>query len=376
MTVSRLSLREVAFWALALPLAFLASWSLGAGPSQETGRPLADTGGAIEAMIVHFTPQGADAVMPTYVDLFRGLPATTRVTVAVPSAAAFQAFLAGMRAGGVGDLERFEALVTDREITVWSRDRFLPLSGDPRDVLVVPAQPTDDTNPARQGDWFVPHLLADAARDRLLIRQLPLRFDGGDFVVTDTTLFATAALLGRNIPEVFPTREALVAWLEDFSGLRVELIGDAPEDVPEHHIGMILTPLPDGRVVVADARRTPADIDAARTAGLPAAQDEDLARRCDHVAAWLTARGYDVVRMPLIPTGLPKAWMTYNNIVFEQRAGAWRVFMPIYGAPAQDAAAQAAWEALGAEVIAVDVRGVFLHRGSVRCLTQILRRHA
>ncbi len=94
------------------------------------------------------------------------------------------------------------------------------------------------------------------------------------------------------------------------------------------------------------------------------------------VIAQLEAAGLDVVRLPLWPSDRPWVWLSYDNVLMETREGQLRVWLPTYGEPVLDAAAVATWEALGAEVLPVDVRPVFRLGGSVRCLTAPLaRRH-
>ena len=50
------------------------------------------------------------------------------------------------------------------------------------------------------------------------------------------------------------------------------------------------------------------------------------------------------------------------------------VYMPVYGIPALDAAARAVFEGQGWSVLPVDVKDVYRHTGSLRCLVGIIER--
>ncbi|MGE0433776.1 MAG: hypothetical protein AB7K09_02835 [Planctomycetota bacterium] len=390
---NRIRRAELGFWAVALAaalaIAYARTASQGAhGPTQADGPFASDVDGAIGEMNIHFTRETADLTVDSYSDLFKALGPAAHVHVAVQDAPSFELFRQRMTAAGVGDLARFEPLIMEREISTWSRDRYVPRTGTPRCSLLVPAAPTDDSSAQRRGDWFVPWTLANRHAAQYRLDEVQLRFDGGDMVVAHGVLFCDSNLLGKNVPDVFPTRDALLEWLTRTSGLKVELIGEKVGDVPEHHIGMYISPLPDGRVLVADARPDddpanpghpvqPAAADAMlRAVKLPARFSPDFEKRCDYVADWLIARGYDVLRMPIFACEDSKVFITWNNVLCETRKddGKLHVCMPVYGTPPWDARGRAVWESVGAVVHEVRVRKIFVHRGSVRCLTQVLRR--
>ena len=137
--------------------------------------------------------------------------------------------------------------------------------------------------------------------------------------------------------------------------------------------------MPDGRLLVADARFDDGDSatnDAAlRATGLPARFSTDMERRCDAVADWLIERGYRVERLPFFACDDPKVFVTYNNVLFETRAdGTPHVYLPTYDLPEWDGRASAIWESAGVTVHPIRVRRIFVHRGSVRCLSHVLRR--
>jgi hypothetical protein len=370
------SRREVAAWGLLLALAGALAWGRAElNAPAPRGPLLSDVEGALEELEVHFNAAAAPYVLPTYVDLFRALPSATRVTVVVSRREDYDALCSALLREGVA-VDRLRALVVDHDVSTWARDRFVPRTDGARTTLLVPRAPTDDSSLERRGDWFVAWDLAEH-RDAIRVETLPLRFDGGDVVATRTTLFCDANLVAKNVPAVYPDRPALLAALQDLSGLKVELIGERAGDVPLHHIGMYLSPLADGSVAVADPRFRGLDPqrEAARlrALGLPTQRNPEVERQCEFVADWLTKRGYRVRRLPFFPCDDPKVFVTYDNVLQEVRADGPHVYLPTYGVEWDERAA-AVWRAAGYRVHPVDVRKIFVHRGSVRCLTQVLRR--
>ncbi|MGE0710706.1 MAG: hypothetical protein AB7N76_11955 [Planctomycetota bacterium] len=369
--------REVALWAVLLAGAAALAWGGARRAELERGPLLSDVSGPLRELELHFAREAAPLVLPAYADLLRALPPEVSVTVAVGAAEDFELLRQGLEDAGVEQLERVHPHVVGRAISTWARDRCLPRADRPCTTLLVPRRPTDGSSPERRGDWYVPWSLA-AARDGLRLEALPLRFDGGDLVVGQGVVFCDANLLAKNVPDVYPDRDALLRALEALSGgLRVELIGAREGDVPEHHIGMYLSPLADGSLLVADARF--AGLDPAREAadlraqGLPARASERVAAQCDLVARWLRERGYRVRRAPFFACDDPKVFLTWNNVLQEVRADGPHVYLPRYGVAWDERAAEV-WRAAGYAVHPVEVREIFVHRGSVRCLTQVLAR--
>ena len=79
--------------------------------------------------------------------------------------------------------------------------------------------------------------------------------------------------------------------------------------------------------------------------------------------------------MPVVPDRDGRTYLTYLNVILDDRAGKRVVYMPAYeGADELNAAAASAWEKLGFEVRRVDCTNTYKHFGSLRCLVNVLRR--
>jgi hypothetical protein len=278
-------------------------------------------------------------------------------------------------------IDRFQRINIGRPISPWARDRFIIRGGSPRSLILVPVAPTDSSSEERRNDWLVGFEFGRALPSAFMTRQIALRFDGGDFFTTDGWLYCDANLLAKNVPALYPDRAALITALANFTGFpvdRIELIGDAEADVPNHHIGMYLSAIPGGPLLVADPSLDPAVGQitgrALTTRGIGvAAASDDLAARCGFVAEWLASRGHTVARVPIVATADSKTFLTYTNVLVEERVIDGKrevhVYLPTFAIPELDALGAAAWRSAGAIVHEVDVSKIFMHRGALRCLT-------
>jgi hypothetical protein len=372
-------------WVLAsLHLVF----SLGAAvlvPEPPAPGPLmAAAGGSITDLGIQFHRTGAERFLPVFGALLRSLDPGTTVHVVVTDRADHNRFEEA-RFGWfpVGGGPRVEYAYAGRPITSWMRDRLAVLdpgpSGGPA-VLLAPAAPM--TGPeARAHDWTVPWTLGEHLGGRALVRATEYRFDGGDLIADEERVYVATPLVGRN-PGLDP--EALYARLERDLGRPVLRLGSAEHPVPDHHIGMFLTPLGDGRVAVGDPDLALAALEQAGVhdttllvGGTPLSLDLEAERldRFRRVAQELRAAGLEVVPVPILPSSGPYVFMSYNNVLVERRAdGRLHVYLPVYGVDALDAAATEAWEDAGAVVHPIAVDGLFRLGGSVRCLVAPLAR--
>jgi N-dimethylarginine dimethylaminohydrolase len=98
------------------------------------------------------------------------------------------------------------------------------------------------------------------------------------------------------------------------------------------------------------------------------------ARRFDHAAELLAARGFRVVRMPVLVLAGAGSFVTYTNALFDRREDQRIVYLPTYEQPALDAAAQKIYEAEGFEVHPIDVSTIYRLNGSLGCLVNVLAR--
>lgn len=346
-------------------------------PAPPILRAVPDSGGRLEALLLHWSPDGGELVLPTYRDLLGALPGDVELRVAVERRQHFDDLLRRLREEGVTGLERLRPLVVGRPITIWSRDRFVTaeLGGGP--VLVVPAQ-TYTAASTRANDWVVPWKLAARGWTRTAAIAAPFAFDGGDFVADERRVFATAVLAGRNAGTRWADPATLLPELAARFGREPVLLGDTVEDVPNHHIGMFVTPIGDDTVVVGDPRAAAALVEAAAPGSPLAALGADLSSamtaRFVRVANELRAAGLRVVPIPLVPTRLPFVFLSYNNVLLDDRPDGRHVLVPQYGFPDADAAGRAVWESLGFVVHPIDAAGLYGNGGALRCVAAVLRR--
>jgi hypothetical protein len=346
-------------------------------PPPPTLRAVPDSGGRLQALLLHWSPDGGELVLPTYRDLLGALPADVELRVAVQHAEHFDDLRRRLAAAGAPGLERLRLLVVGRPITIWSRDRFVTAERGGRTVLVVPAQ-TFTAAPTRANDWVVPWRLAARRWHRAAALAAPFAFDGGDFVVDERRVFATAVLAGRNRGTRWADAATLLPELAARFGREPVLLGEGLDEVPNHHIGMVVTPIGDDTVLVGDPRLA-APLLAAAAPGSPlAALDADRSAATTakfvRVANELRAAGLRVVPIPLVPTDRTYVFLSYNNVLIDDRADGRHVLVPQYGFPELDAAGRAVWESLGFVVHPIDAAGLYGHGGALRCVAAVLER--
>jgi len=287
------------------------------------------------------------------------------VRVVCGDAAAAEDFLARARGWRLASPGRLRPVIVGAEITTWCKDRFLVAQrGGGTSLLLVP---DDDPagEPLRRRDRLVSQALA---RSDPALRTIPagLRFEGGDVVATRRHLFVSDLLYRRNAGI---GRADFRRRLEAIFGLRVVWLRGAPD----HHISMYAMPFDERTVVVGDpslGRRLAVGESAVSDADFSAAAAAPFLR----VARDLETLGFRVVRVPLVPTRLARVYVTYTNVIIDQRRGRTVVYMPTYGLECLDAAAGRTWASLGAEVKPVPVQAIYRFRGTIGCLVNVLRR--
>jgi len=351
-------------------------------------RPLlvADNGGALQEIVIHFTPVVQEDVAPTYRDLLRAIEPHVKVWVVVENEPHYRRFTRLLDRWGVQRPDRFRPVLVHRPITTWSRDRYsLVVQGARRRLLVRP-RPQEGPAP-RRNDWHAPFALARTVGGDVKVKPVPLIFDGGDLIATGRHVFATALLQARNEEGTLAQRPALSRWLRHNLGREPVLLGRRADRVPGHHIGMFVTPLSDcllhpptspdckSVVLVGDVASGLALLPG--EAELPLAVDRTAATaaRFQLVARELRARGFTVVRVPLVPLSDGLTYLTYNNVLLERRAdGRLHGYVPQFGLAGLDRAGRAAFERQGVVVHPIDVSRIYTHNGTVRCLVNVLRR--
>jgi len=396
-------------------------------PEANPFRLLPDTGGSVRevACVVNSARRSQIRNAASITEIVNALPAATSINLLTNDRDAFEL--------GHPDRVNFADLRADGDFTIWPQDPVLVLA--PRDNrergrlrLLVPArfERADDRE------------IADAVA-RLLAAEIvesACLFEGGNIVsseshifIGENTIHASAAYLGEPLSRV-------ARRFESELGGPVLVVGGSPQ--PVGHLDMMLTPLGDGRLLVADSgagadlvsrllAEDPSSVTAfeetcmAEFFGHPAVESvqgdggktmrppdlrgqtakavahcRELAAALDEVAASLAAAGFEVHRIPFFAgtppvelpsdpdqTGPPRRnpgpaypTLTYNNLLLNQPADRRAtVFLPRYGLDALDDAAVETWAALGFEIIRVDDLHISaMYGGSLRCCTKVLRR--
>jgi hypothetical protein len=82
-----------------------------------------------------------------------------------------------------------------------------------------------------------------------------------------------------------------------------------------------------------------------------------------------------VIRIPTLVAPDHKTFLTYVNVITEQRGQQKLVYMPTYrGAEPLNEAASRVWTDLGYTVRPVDCTSSYPHVGNLHCLVNVLRR--
>lgn len=332
-------------------------------------------GGALTDLGIQFSRVDGQRFLAVYEQLFAALDPDTRVHVVVGDASDREAFEAARRSWAAAPEVTYT--LADRPITSWMRDRLAVLGGSEHSpTLLAPPSPMAGPE-ARANDWWVPWVVADsdALPGGATVRTSSFQFEGGDLISDGEHVFVAPPLWARN-PDL--DRDEVLARVAAETGLEVVPIG-LHDPVPDHHIGMFLTPLGQGRVAVADADLGLAAIgeaDSLVVGGEPLAIDRSAERRARfrQVATDLERAGFEVVPLPIVPAQQRYVMLSSNNALLEHRQGALHVYMPAYDVDALDRAATQAWTDAGAVVHPIDVTTVFRLGGSVRCLTAPLGR--
>ena len=336
-----------------------------------SGPVLSECDGHLRELVIHYDPAAKEIAGPVYREFLAALEADITVRAVCPSRAAFDELT-----GTVGPVKcRLAPVLVDHPITTWSRDRWIALApaadGGPTTLWSPRGEAAEEIWPARAGDELVGDDLAAALRPAVQARRSGLYFDGGDFLADSENVFVVPRVLQRNIQHTVTDRAEFLRQLSATLQRRVILL----EDAPDHHAGMFMTAVGNRTVLVADPRLgrpfATADWD------LPGGPDftAETQQRFDAVATQCAAAGYRVVRIPVVPARDGRTYLTYCNVLIDQRGRHRRVYLPFYrGAEPLNAAARTVWEQLGYEVTPVNCTTAYRHFGCLHCLVNVLRR--
>ncbi|MCX6872912.1 MAG: hypothetical protein NTW21_03760 [Verrucomicrobia bacterium] len=350
-----------------------------------SGPILSECDGQLSELVIHFEPSAMNVVVPVYRDFLTALESDVTVHVVCPSQAAFDELC-----GVLGPLGcHLTPLVVHHPLTTWSRDRWValaPASGGALTTLLSPrGEAAEAIWPARAGDERVGNDLAAALPSSLRARRSELYFDGGDFLADAENVFVVSRILPRNIQHTVGSRGELLQILAADLKRRVILLDEAPD----HHAGMFMVAVGQRTVLVGDPSLGRKYVPAAATDDAAAAADgfmdlpggADFTPETQHlfdaVAGQCAVAGYRVLRLPVVPARDGRTYLTYANVLIDQRGSRRCVYLPFYrGVEPLNAAARAVWVSLGYAVRPVDCTSVYRHFGCLHCLVNVLMRTA
>lgn len=380
---------------------------------------LSDTGGPISLVVTSLSSSRRSALRNTalFNRIANGLPPAVRILVLVDDPSVF-----AVTGDPWPDRVRFIEVESKEGLTIWPQDPFLVIEqprGPP--VLLAP------TRFERWGDAAMASAVAETMG--WVLQNSELSFEGGNVVSDEDLVYIGGNTIAFNATLLETSRQEAVRRFEAALGRRVVVVGTTPQ--PIAHIDMVMTPLGDGRVALADPRLgasivrddlrdRPEDVAAfeergealffghgaietlrladgksirpPRLQGASAGMVEvnlALALQMDEIVAALEAQGTDVVRIPFFGrrsqtsartgespgSGYPT--LTYNNVLLERRDGHAIAYIPEYGWPGLDEAAAAAWRSLGFEVHGVgELTTSAMYGGALRCAVKVLARQA
>lgn len=346
-------------------------------PSGDTpGVVLSECDGALKQVVIHYSAETGETVLPTYRSFLRQLPAGVTAWAVCPSRRDYDDL-----AARVGATEcTLSPVIVDHPITAWSRDRWLALESPDRSRIALLCPREEDGAeiwPAREGDQRVAGDLAAALGAGVTARRSGLYFDGGDFCGDSETVFVRPAVVLRNVQRTVAARAELVEGLSAMLRRRVVVL----EGAPDHHVAMYMMVAGEKTVVVGDpsmALRLLGESDGTAVASyLPGGPDFSAASagRFEAVAERCRAAGYRVVRIPVVPGCDGRTFITYTNVILDRCEGRSVVYMPVFGcAEAVNRAAAETWAGLGYEVRRVECDACARHFGALHCLVNIVRR--
>ena len=330
---------------------------------------VSDVDGELAEVELHYVRSFHDASFATIADLLDALPRDTVVRVVVAYVHEFDFLVEELERHGISPPDELTAVVTGFPITPWAKDRFGTFRRGYQPVLALPPDRSRVGGP-RGNDARVPEILCREV-EGLSCESLPFRFEGGDLLSDADRVYLPANLLGRN-PHL--DEDELLASMDELFGRPAARIGQRPSQIPDHHIGMVVTPLGDGVVAVADpdlGRELAGDTSAGPVEIEP---DDERYIPFRAVATILEDQGLIVVRVPMLLTTTPRVFVTYNNALLETRADGRHIYLPVYELPQLDALAAQVFEEQGLTVHPIRVTDVYEHTGSLRCLVGVIAR--
>lgn len=393
-----------------LQLAFMASCTA-------ADELLPDTQGSLKTVVISVnsarrsTLRNAELVT----NIVNGLPATTRVLILTNDRLAFS-----NATGNWPDQISFIELPEDNPITMWTQDPFLVLNqpGEEPATTLLSSKAFE-----RSGDSIMAEHIANFADYK--IQTSKLYFEGGNIVSDGDFILIGANTIRYNALKLEQDEADIVVRFQEELGRQVLVLGPYPQ--PIAHIDMMITPLGNGRILLADStagasiaesamQTDPASVDAferyceqhffghpsitkikgknGRLLQAPEVRGKTeqmiglsraIGPTLDGIATSLEQYGYKVERIPFLYGGPESVvnndgeastvaafpMLTYNNALIAGQD----VYLPRYGWPTMDDAAQDTWEMLGFTVHSFDGLTISaMYGGALRCSVKVLER--
>lgn len=353
--------------------------------ADSTANLVADDGGPIAELLLHYALNSEGELGTVYQDLFQHLGPNVRLQVCCSNEASVDAFSSRWGTAAVGQGRQVQVVNVNRPITVWARDRRIcrqTADGRPAACFVPTAHFTYD--PEKQNDLVLSSLLFPTG----LVPGVALssfHLEGGNVVSNRRHVFVGANAFDDNVHR-FVSESAMFGELSKIFGRPTIAIKGRDGEVPWIHTDMYLTPIDSRTILVSSPAEGCRLLEGQNSITVPhrdrqaqvvfdvVAADSPRQERFDEVANQLTGMGYQVIRVPAL-INVQKDWMvTYNNVLMDYQDGQRIVLMPVYHIPELDHAAAQIYRALGFEVRPVDVSTVFQLGGAIRCLANVTQR--
>ena len=319
--------------------------------------------------------------------------------------------------------DRVQFIETEQalDLTIWPQDPFLVIDKNDQPHLLV------SNEFKRAEDIAMPEIVANHLGWTL--ERSELLFEGGNIVSDNDYVYIGANTIVYNAMKYEKPGDEIVRQFQQELGRQVMVIGPAPQ--PIGHIDMMLTPLGNKHLLLADAGwgarlaktdlqtqpdlvhqfeqqsmdqffghpnikqlvnsggeiiKPPEMVGATHSA---IDDSEKLGVILDALAAQLQEAGFKVSRIPYLAQkpqqpdpdskdttsrpGYPQ--ITYNNVLLESSAADKTAYIPAYGWPALDEAARKVWLDLGYTTKVIDgFTTTAMYGGALRCSVKVLKK--